>query len=48
MNVPIVSGLECQSGGGKIACIAPESKTRKYAVLQPKLGNVAVISACPQ
>jgi uncharacterized protein len=47
MNVPILSGLEREAGGGKIACIPPESKAGEYIVLRAELDCVAVMSACP-
>lgn len=47
MNVPIITPLDRQSGGGKISCKAPESKAGEYIVLQAERDCIAVMSACP-
>ncbi|EXJ57015.1 hypothetical protein A1O7_07359 [Cladophialophora yegresii CBS 114405] len=47
MNVPITTPLDRQSGGGKIECIAPESRPGEYMVLRAESDCVAVMSACP-
>ena len=47
MNVPITTPLDRRSGGGKIQCIAPESKPGEYIILRAEMDCVAVMSACP-
>ncbi|OCT49206.1 hypothetical protein CLCR_05132 [Cladophialophora carrionii] len=47
MNVPITTPLDRQSGGGRIECVAPESRAGEYLVLRAELDCVAVMSACP-
>lgn len=47
MNVPILTGLSRASGGGKIACVAPESKAGEYLIMRAELDCLAVMSACP-
>ena len=47
MNVPITTGLDRDSGGGKIECVPPESKAGEYIVLKAEIDCVAVMSACP-
>lgn len=47
MNVPITTGLDRQSGGGKITCRAPESKAGEYIILRAERDCLAVMSACP-
>ncbi|KAK5941673.1 hypothetical protein PMZ80_005623 [Knufia obscura] len=47
MNVPVVTGLDRQAGGGRIRCEPPVSKAGEYIVLRAEVGCVAVMSACP-
>jgi len=47
MNVPVTTGLDRQSGGGRIQCVPPVSKAGEYIVLRAELDCVAVMSACP-
>ncbi|KIW15297.1 hypothetical protein PV08_05342 [Exophiala spinifera] len=47
MNVPVLSGLDRESGGGRIECVPPQSKAGEYLVLRAERDVVAVMSACP-
>lgn len=47
MNVPITTGLDRDSGGGKIECVPPESKAGEYIVLRAERDCLAIMSACP-
>lgn len=47
MNVPVLSGLDRESGGGRIGCVPPQSKPGEYLVLRAERDVIAVMSACP-
>ncbi|KAK5560089.1 hypothetical protein LTR46_001839 [Exophiala xenobiotica] len=47
MNVPITTGLDRNSGGGRIECRPPQSKRGEYIVLRAERDCLAVMSACP-
>lgn len=47
MNVPIVTGLRREQGGGRIASVKPESKAGDFVVLLAECDVVAIMSACP-
>jgi uncharacterized protein YcgI (DUF1989 family) len=47
MNVPIVTGLRREEGGGKIASMKPESGAGEFVVLQAECEVLAIMSACP-
>ncbi|KAJ9630238.1 hypothetical protein H2204_008599 [Knufia peltigerae] len=47
MNVPVLSGLDRESGGGRIECVPPQSKPGEYLVLRAERDVIAVMSACP-
>lgn len=47
MNVPIISGLRREEGGGKIASVKPESKAGDFVVLRAECDVLAIMSACP-
>ena len=47
MNVPIVTALDRNAGGGRIESKPPESKAGEYIVLRAEVDCVAVMSACP-
>jgi uncharacterized protein YcgI (DUF1989 family) len=47
MNVPIVTGLRREEGGGRIASEKPESRSGDFVVLRAECELVAVMSACP-
>lgn len=47
MNVPIVTGLRREEGGGKITSEKAESRAGDFVVLQAECEVLAIISACP-
>lgn len=47
MNVPIVTGLRREEGGGRIESVPPESRPGEYVVLRAECDVLAVMSACP-
>ncbi|KAK5198721.1 hypothetical protein LTR92_001192 [Exophiala xenobiotica] len=47
MNVPITTGLDRNSGGGRIECRPPQSKRGECIVLRAERDCLAVMSACP-
>lgn len=47
MNVPIISGLGREEGGGKIDTKLPECEKGDFIVLRAEREVVAVVSACP-
>lgn len=47
MNVPVVTGLRREEGGGRIESAVPESKAGEYVVLRAECEVIAIMSACP-
>ena len=47
MNVPIVTDLRREEGGGRIASVKTESKAGDFVVLQAEYDVLAILSACP-
>lgn len=47
MNVPIVTSLEREEGGGRIKSVPPDSNPNEYVVLRAECEVLAVMSACP-
>lgn len=47
MNVPIVTGLRREDGGGRIESVTPESKAGEFVVLRAECEILAIMSACP-
>lgn len=47
MNVPVITALDRQAGGGRIRCDPPVSRAGDYIVLRAEMDCVAVMSACP-